>query len=234
MSSDSLASKAMSEIEKLITNRSLGPGDRLPSERELSATLGVSRGHVRVALSRLEYLGIVSRKPRNGVFVRAYGGGEVRGILTETLRLDTVSLRSLLELRSFLEVECASLAAKRASKDDLHHIESSFRAYVESTRSPGFRDMIRCNREFHLAIAHASGNELAYSLIELVLPDVLRLTATMTDIYKDRRIKQVIDEHTAIADAICQNDVTRAREAMEIHMRRSRDIAERLEQMRFE
>lgn len=231
MQSDSNEAIAVREIERLIVTRSLTPGMRLPSERELSEALGLSRGYVRSGLKRLEWMGVITRVPRKGIFVRAYTGGAVRGILSETLRLDSVSLRSLLELRSFVEVECAGYAAKRAPEGDVAAIEISLQRYIEASSSAEPREMIRENRDFHLAIARASGNEVFYSLLDLILPDVLRLTSTAFGIYAQRRIEQVIDEHSAITSCIRRRDSEEARRCMEVHMQRSRSIAETLEKM---
>ena len=231
MTGDSKESLAIREIEKLIVTRSLTPGMRLPSERELCNELGLSRGYVRAGLKRLEWMGLVTRLPRKGVFIRAYAGGTVRGILSETLRLDSVSLRSLLELRSFVEIESAGYAARRAPVAQVAAIESSLQRYIEASGSAERRAMIRENRDFHLAISRASCNEVLHCLLDLILPDVLRLTSSTFGIYAERRIEQVIAEHTAITEAIRSRDTQRARMCMEIHMQKSRSIAETLERM---
>lgn len=77
LSRETLTQQATDTLRRFILTEGLKVGDQLPSERDLSESLSVSRNIVREALSVLVAQGLIEKKAGRGIFVRAYDPGEV-------------------------------------------------------------------------------------------------------------------------------------------------------------
>ena len=112
----------LQQLRHLITSGALRPGDRLPAERDLAAQFGVGRSHVRDALRRLEFYGILETHPQSGTVVARLGVAALNNLIGNVLALDRDDIAALLETRVILEVETARLAADRAPPPQLRAI----------------------------------------------------------------------------------------------------------------
>lgn len=207
-------------IRDLIASGALVAGDRLPGERELAARFGVGRSHVRDALRRLEFHGVLHTHPQSGTRVAEQGAVALCGVLRDVLAVDGADIAALLETRVLLEAETARLAALRASADDRRAIaraQEAFRARAQSGDPALAEDLA-----FHLAIAAATRNSVLASLVHLVAPDVMRHHGEQKTCDRARLIS-VIDEHQAVCDAIAARDPVRAVDAMTLHTRMARE-----------
>src|SRR6202165_1141919 len=140
----------MRQIRNLLSTGTLKAGDRLPPERELASQFGVGRGHVREALRKLEFYGVLQTFPQSGTIVASLGAGALARLISNLLDLDRDDIKALTETRGILEMHSAQLAAQRASKDAIADIKDaleSFRAEVEAGR-PAVEEVLR----FPLAI----------------------------------------------------------------------------------
>jgi DNA-binding FadR family transcriptional regulator len=203
------------QIAALIEKGEYGAGVRLPPERDLARQLGVSRPSVREALIALEVEGYVDVRVGSGVYVR--GAGTTR---SAPLPADSGPFE-LIKARWLIEAECASLAAKHASRAQLKAIEEALEQ-MQAERGKG-KMPLASDRLLHLRIAEASGNS-ALALVVKTLwdqrtgPLFLRLehhfdTPQLWD--------AAIEEHRAIVDAIARHDAGAARAAMRRHMDRA-------------
>ena len=106
-------------IRSMIVSESLHPGDRLPSERDLSERLGVSRVVIREATRVLDAQGLVEVKPGSGTYVKELTPGHVSDSIGLFLRLrqSEQPYRDLIEVRRTLEIDIAGLAAERAEQE---------------------------------------------------------------------------------------------------------------------
>ena len=82
------------QVRALIASGKIKPNDKLPSERKLADHLGVSRSHVREALSKLQFYGIVKRLPQSGTQVTGLGTVALQGLISEVLRIEKTDLSS--------------------------------------------------------------------------------------------------------------------------------------------
>src|SRR5260221_9828154 len=161
------------QIKDLLSSGALKAGDRLPPERELAEQLGVGRGHVREALRKLEFYGILQTFPQSGTVVASLGAGALDRLICNLLDLDRDDIKALTETRGILEIHSAQLAAQRASKTEVADIRGAleaFRAEVHAGRPALEEDLL-----FHLAIARSAHNPVMSSLIGLMTPDIIRL-----------------------------------------------------------
>lgn len=213
---DRPADLIMRQIRNLVAGGALKAGDRLPPERELASQFGVGRGHVREALRKLEFYGVLRTFPQSGSIVASLGAGSLERLISNLLDLDRDDIEALTETRGILELHAARLAAQRASKADVADIEGAleaFRVEVEKGRPAVEEDLL-----FHLAIANAAQNPVMTSLISLMTPDIIRLHK-VSRVCEAGRAKLALQEHIRIFRAIAAKDARAAARAMSEHMR---------------
>ena len=189
----------------------LGPGIRLPSERELADQLGISRSTLRQAITTLVQSGHL-------MSVRGRGGGTfvvqepplAEGSPTGPVREDW---REVLDLRAAIEVGTATLAADRASEDDLALMRECVDRMAAAT---DFDDYRRADIRFHMAIAEASGVPRLVGLVGEVEAEVSELIAYIA------HPPEVLDhsnaEHARMIDALERRDATRAVRLLRRHL----------------
>jgi GntR family transcriptional repressor for pyruvate dehydrogenase complex len=159
------------QIREFIHSGELKPGDRLPSERQLTEKLGVSRTHVRNAMKKLEFYGIVKVLPQSGTVVSSLGIPAIEGMIGNILQLDSYSFFSLVETRVTMEIQAAGWAAERRTTEDIEELEKTYDIYVQHTKIGGpatDQDIM-----LHLKIAEISKNPLLRSLMLFITPEIL-------------------------------------------------------------
>lgn len=204
------------QIRDLLSSGALKAGDRLPPERDLAEQFGVGRGHVREALRKLEFYGILQTFPQSGTVVASLGAGALDRLICNLLDLDRDDIKALTETRGILEIHSAQLAAQRASKADIADIKAAleaFRAEVEAGRPAVEEDLL-----FHLAIARSARNPVMSSLIGLMTPDIIRLHKAAR-VCESGRATSALQEHVRIFAAISAHDAKAATVAMSEHVR---------------
>lgn len=203
------------QIRNLISSGQLKPGDRLPSERQLCDKFGVGRSHVRDALRKLEFYGILKTLPQSGTVVAGLGATALEGLINDVLELNEHDFHSFVETRVLLEMHSAQLAAERATPEDLIKIEKALDAFgkeVDAGKQGVEEDLM-----FHLKIADSTKNSVLNSMLLIVIPDMIRLSKNL-DICGDGRFKQAYEEHKVIFDCISNHDPKGAGLAMQQHL----------------
>lgn len=206
----------MRQIRNLLSSGALKAGDRLPPERVLALQFGVGRGHVREALRKLEFYGVLHTFPQSGTVVASLGAGALERLISNLLDLDRDDIKALTETRGVLELHAAQLASQRASKADIADIKAaleSFRVEVKAGRTGLEEDLM-----FHLAIAKAAHNPIMASLISLITPDIIRLHKA-SRVCEAGRAPVALLEHERIFQAIAAHDAQGATQAMSEHVR---------------
>lgn len=212
---ESPADKISRQIKRLITAGQLVPGDRLPPERKLAERLGVGRTHVREALQKLEFYGILKTLPQSGTIVAGLGITALEGLISDVLHLDNSDFASLVETRVILERQAAILAAQRRTPEDLMNIRKALEAYREKvTRG---EQAVEEDLMFHLKIAEASKNSVLKSLMLIITPDILHNFIRL-DVCKDASFERALDEHQLILDHITRQEAEQAATAMRVHL----------------
>jgi GntR family transcriptional repressor for pyruvate dehydrogenase complex len=204
------------QIKDLLSSGALKAGDRLPPERDLAEQFGVGRGHVREALRKLEFYGILQTFPQSGTVVASLGAGALDRLICNLLDLDRDDIKALTETRGILEIHSAQLAAQRASKADIADIKAAleaFRVEVQAGRPAVEEDLL-----FHLAIAKSARNPVMSSLIGLMTPDIIRLHKAAR-VCEGGRASSALQEHARIFTAIAAHDAKAATVAMSEHVR---------------
>ncbi|MDW3652038.1 MAG: FadR/GntR family transcriptional regulator [Bacteroidia bacterium] len=203
------------QIRNLIRTGQLNPGDKLPPERKLVEQFGVGRGHVRDALKKLEFYGILKTLPQNGTVVSGLGVKALEGLITNVLQIEDPDFHSLVETRTMLEVKAVSLAAERRTDEDLVQISnalSEFRKKVEMEEAGVEEDLM-----FHLRIAEASKNSVLRSLSMIIFPDMVKYSQRL-NICGDGRFYQSLQEHEEILEYIQEKNPEKAAKTMRFHL----------------
>ena len=214
------------QIKDLLITGQLKPGDRLPPERKLSEKLGVGRTHVREAIRKLEFYGILRTRPQSGTYVAAIGISALESMIADILKIDSYSFQSLVETRVMLEINSIQLACERRTTEDLQQIETSLHNYLEKA-SKGVKAVDE-DFMFHLAIAEASKNKVLKSLLLIIVPDIL----SNYSIFKvcDTVTTKAIEEHRQLFRAIKKQDPDTAAIIMNEHLKGVMDFAKALVQ----
>jgi len=207
----------VAHVRGLLERGELGPGDRLPAERELSRQLGVSRPSLRAGLRSLAVMGVVQIRPGAGSFVA--GGPPAFG--TDALgfqaALHGFTRDQMFQARLVLEVEVAGMAAEHATPDDLISVSEEATGMFASLDDA--QAFLRHDIEFHRAVAAACGNPILSVLVNMVA-EQFREQRQQT-IGRARDLKDAADEHRAIYLAVRARDPERARRAMRDHLERA-------------
>ena len=186
-------------------------GARLPAERELALKYGVSRPTVREAIIALEVQGLVEVKVGSGAYVRRLPG-------SEDLPGFNISAFELTEARLMFEGEAAALAATQITEEEIAEIERLVTEIAHENNDP--RGTEQADRAFHLAIARATSNSAIYETIENFWD--LRATSPEAALLHEKartaNVKPVVEEHTAVLEALKARDPVAARAAMRAHL----------------
>jgi GntR family transcriptional repressor for pyruvate dehydrogenase complex len=189
------------------------PGQRIPSERNLSESLGVGRSVVREALKSITMLGLVEVRQGDGTYLKSTESDLLPQAIEWGLLLGAKRTRDLVEARRHLEVILAGLAAERRDDAALAELRDLLDVMHASRKDPdGF---VAADMAFHLRIAEAAGNETLFRVMSSVRSLLL---VWMTRVGPTVGLGLSADEHDPIYRAIEAGDVAGARTAMAAHM----------------
>jgi GntR family transcriptional regulator, transcriptional repressor for pyruvate dehydrogenase complex len=214
--------EAIEAIQDQIRRGNLRPGECLPSERELSEALGVSRPTVREAVQALAAMNILDVRHGSGTFVASLNIGEVLMPLRFALELTMPAFDHLFEVRVQLEPLAAELAAKRATKEQLRGIQAALTRL--NKRGHTTEERVDLDIALHSQIVAASQNDLLITLIgslEVLARRSRQLTIAVPGVAARAR-----KEHGEIVDAIVARQPAVAREAMSAHLTAVHQLAE--------
>jgi GntR family transcriptional repressor for pyruvate dehydrogenase complex len=215
---------AIEAIQDQIRRGNLRPGQSLPSERELSEALGVSRPTVREAVQALAAMNILDVRHGSGTFVASLNIGEVLMPLRFALELTTPAFDHLYEVRVQLEPLAAELAAKRATKEQLKAIQAALARLNKRGRTT--EERVELDIELHSLIVAASQNELLITLVKSL--EVLARRSRQLTIAVPGVAARARKMHGELVDAIVARKPAAAREAMAAHLTVVHQLAEEL------
>ncbi|MBI3857632.1 MAG: FadR family transcriptional regulator [Planctomycetes bacterium] len=188
----------------------LTAGSRLPSERELSRKLRVSRPSLREALRTLELMGVVDTRHGSGTQVADSGTDVLKTPLEFLFMLDRPSIEDLVETRVLFEVHLAARAADRRDDKDLAAMESALHDMKSKLAKP--IDVTDPDLRFHQAIAAASHNRLLERLMNCLRDGITEVMIAAWPGVPD--MDTSYDMHVRVYNAIRRGDAAGARRAM--------------------
>lgn len=207
--------ESIAGIKRMIVSGELGPGDRLPPEKELSERLGLSRSSLREAVKALEVIRVLDVRRGDGTYVTSL---EPR-LLLEAMSfvVDLHQDDSILEIfavRRMLEPGAAALAARVAGDDDIAAVAA---LVDELGRDPDIEALVAHDIDFHNRIAASTGNAYLASLLESLSSRTVR-ARVWRGITEGGSVSRTIGEHRAIVDALRRRDAELAAALMVAHV----------------
>lgn len=211
-----LSEEILHRLRDMIKRGQFGYGDKLPVAKKMAEIFGVSRTTVREALAALEAEGWVTTRRGAGTYVKRLRVSPVEPLIT-LFGGENTTILEVLELRRILECEVASLAASRATAEDvaaMKQAHANTRIAISQGEGTGDADFA-----FHYALAQATKNTT-----------IAKVVAAMHDLYhevvrtgskhpsKPHDYNRVLSEHEAILKAIEKHQSTAARKYMANHL----------------
>lgn len=207
------------QIEGAIRDNRYPRGAKLPTERELAESFGVSRSVVREAIKVLATSGLVESRQGSGTYVSNNPIPTITRAFTLSVSPDAESLDHIFEFRRMLEVEAARLAAQRRSDDDLAAMSAAIDEFDPETDLDDFQLFASSDFAFHSAVARASKNPylaIAVTTARDLQSDVVALFAGITG-----QMQIAVSHHKTIFAAIANGNADRAANEMDSHIRYS-------------
>lgn len=224
-----LYERVAEKIMELISSGAWKPGYRLPPERELSESFGVSRTVVREAVKALEARGVLESTTGSGVSVRLADFNIVSRSLETYMQLSSSNPvdfeMRLNEVRRVLEVELVALAANRATPEQLRQLREICQQMQAHDKTS--HEMAELDFHLHVTLAEATQNELFKVLLAPLL-GALRDQITLTWEDFPHSVDVVLNQHEAIVSAVEAGDADAARQAMTRHLAFSREVLEQI------
>jgi GntR family transcriptional repressor for pyruvate dehydrogenase complex len=209
--------QVVEHVRREIEAGRLGPGHRLPPERELALQMGVSRPSLRSGLRTLQAMGIITSRRGAGTFIVEGPPRLGKAPLEFLAALHGFTLDQMYEARRMLEVGAAGLAAERASGEQLasmaDEITGMFATLEES------KTFLRHDLGFHRAVAAGSGNPIVAAIIG-TLTEIIWETGRLN--MEGFGLRESAETHRRIYDAIRARSPERARREMTEHLERAR------------
>jgi GntR family transcriptional repressor for pyruvate dehydrogenase complex len=213
-----ITDQIIKRIINLIVEGNLNPGDRLPSEHELLEKLGCGRSSLREALRTLSLIGLLEPRRGSGTFVTKSFSNFLADQIEWSTVLGDTDLLELIEVRQALEVKAASLAAQRASEQDIHRLWRVLEQ-LGSLSGTDYENWLDTDIKFHMELAKTSGNKVLYRIMS-GLDHLMRRFISETQ-RSSLPLESTIQEHKAILLGIQAQNPEKASEAMRAHLEAS-------------
>ncbi len=209
-----LSEEIAGRLLQLIQSERLRPGDKLPAERDLAATMHVSRPVLREALRALSIMKVVDIRQGAGTFVTALEPQQLVSHLDFVFSKDTVALAQVLETRRVVEVGNVRLAAQRITDGQLAHLREivlELRGAVDDADRFATLDI-----DFHGVVCDAAANFLLGQFMSII-NTLARVSRERTGAARSFRAR-VLRDHDQILAALAAHDGEAAARAMTAHL----------------
>lgn len=210
-----VSEQVVAQLLGMVRAGNLKADDRLPSERELAQSFGVSRPTIREAVRALAVLGVLKTKHGGGIFVSSLRADALLGPLQFFLSLEETSVDALYDARELIEGGIAARAANATTAQDVVFLRDLVEQQRQAIGDPqAYRKLdISFHERIHALGANPFLSRAASSLNTLGLE--FRTTASESR----QVISQSLLDHAVIVDALAANDSAAAEQAMRQHMR---------------
>lgn len=214
-----VAEEVAGQIKAQIASGELTPGERIPSERELAAVLGVSRPTVREAITALEMMGFVESRHGGGTYVCSLTNLSSLDPLVSLLEdRSPLVMKSLIEARMGLESWSAFLAAKNSTDEEIIAMRNLCLTMESQSKDGGWDTDV--DARFHVLVTKSTHNALQMHMLNTIYTFFRTgIMVALSEFFKrEGYIELLIKQHRAIVDGIAARDPQRARDAMMAHL----------------
>jgi GntR family transcriptional repressor for pyruvate dehydrogenase complex len=216
------------QFQKQVVKGVWKPGEKLPSENELAASLGVSRVSIREGLQKLVTLGLLETRHGEGTFVKEITPELYLNELFPMLVLEHTSVFHVLEYRRSMDTGAAALAVMRATKDDIAELERIIAVMKASSADPEL--FAEADLDFHMAVAKAAKNPI-FIKVNSIIKSIL--SASMAGIVRALGPRDGLFYHRKILDAIKAGNAEEAVRLMDEHIVKTIERLEKDRETRY-
>ena len=207
-----VSGQIVDQIKSMVRRGNLTPGDKFPSERQLSELLKAGRSSIREAMKVLETIGLIQRK-RGATVLCDPAEMEYSALWLDASHQE---IHEVFETRKLMEIGLSGLAAERATREDI-------KAMAESIASTyDMHTVITSDVSFHRALAHAAKNSVSsqvYNMVTRLLFQTHKYYLRMENIENQEGFfKKFLAQHNKILTAVESHDAEDAKKAMEEHL----------------
>jgi len=214
-----ISDEIVEQIKSLILQGDLKPGETLPPERTLAKSLNVSRVSLREALNTLQGMGLLEIQQGNRTCVRPITTRSIHDPLVSFTKSSPKNIMKVFEIRKYLELGSVSLAAERATDEEISRLENILKEMEEDLKRN--RLGAKADHEFHTALAEATHNEAYIHMMKTIydlLQEELRIAWGGIFRKRDKRMK-LFEQHQNILQAVKQHDPKKGREEALAHLK---------------
>ena len=206
----------VAELVPFLLSRGYAPNERAPSERELAERFRASRTQVREALSVLETLRLIERRPKSGIYMTIESASiEALRLFAEVgIPLSGEEVDQIAEVRRIQELEAIRLACRRHREDDLEELRRCLVDWQGALHEPD--RIAELDRVFHCGIVRATHNTVLLRLVNVFYLMTERRRAFYFG--SPDRCRQSLREHQEILDALVDRDEERAARLLDAHV----------------
>jgi GntR family transcriptional repressor for pyruvate dehydrogenase complex len=206
------------QLRTMISSGQLKPGDRLPSERELSAAFGVSRNTLREALRSLEISGMIELRKgvKGGAFVLPGDPSVVVGGFLDLYHLGAITPAQLTESRVWIEELVVRIVCRRANAEDLDELEQNIEATELAMKSDNVQTWVKEMLAFHVLLGKATHNPV----LVIVMDAIVEITRQFIEAIGLQRAKVVVPSRRRLLAHMRAQEEEAACQEMTQHLER--------------
>lgn len=204
------------QLKQYILAQGLRPGDRLPTEEQISREIGVSRNVVREALRALESIGMIEARRGDGRFVRQFNFDAILDNLAYAIYFDRHSFDELMDVRAELETAFVGRASRSLNESDVEALAEIVGAMRQKAAEG--EAFLPEDMAFHARVFWRLGNQFLLRLFDIFWKVSSALQSSGHLLPPDRlSLNEVCDHHARIVDALARRDEAAARDALQYH-----------------
>lgn len=220
--------KIIDQIEEMISKGQLKKGDKLPSERELTESLQVSRASLREAFSALKIIGLIERRPGEGTFLKKNIEEDFLDPLSILFMLEDNMEKELTEMRKIIEISGVKYAALRATEEDLSKLKN---CVEEMEQNKGDIEIShQADRKFHYILGEATDNKLIFNFLNSISRVMAFYFSTITEkiVAEEKENDKFVKQHKEIYQAVRDRNPELAEKLMKDHLDWAESLVEKV------
>ncbi len=214
--SESSVDYVVNRVKDLLLTQKVKPGDRLPTELELSRLMSVSRGSVREAMKILAAFGIIEIKRGDGTYVSSMDGKVLFDPLLFSLILSKPNFDELKEFRILMEKDVIGLVIKNASDEDIRQLRQAHEEMdaLREHKARSYEKLLESDLKFHALLGQICKNRLLEKIylfiMEYFKPFIAQSLRKHTNFSLESN-----ETHRRVLEAVEKRDITLAEKAIE-------------------
>jgi GntR family transcriptional repressor for pyruvate dehydrogenase complex len=213
---ESLRSQVYMQLKNQLMEGVWKAGEKLPSENELCASLGVSRVTVRAAIQQLDILGLIETRHGGGNFVKEFSSAGAMDALHPLIQISkNQDIITILEYRKIIEKGTIGLIAPKITADDIEKLEETYQLTVLLSATDEFQKQAEVDHLFHYQLARITKNPIIIKVYEII--NVI-LASAMVEIVRLLGTELALQYHRQLIDALKTGDKALCESTMEVHI----------------